>query len=163
MPRKPLLRRPPHSFGKPQRAGHLICQCDRCGGLVDQRYGTNDDSWCPHCDAVGSIVAKNGEIPMPALYGEWVREQRQMSSNPHAKQLPPNLAPTTPSAFPAPLGESNMKTVNTHTGTYSCLKCMTEFNLFAETHLKCDCGGALLRGSLEELSDDASDGEDDLA
>ena len=56
-----------------------------------------------------------------------------------------------------------MKTVNTHTGTYSCLRCMTEFDLIAETHLKCDCGGLLLKGSLEELSDEDSDAEDDLA
>jgi hypothetical protein len=40
---------------------------------------------------------------------------------------------------------------------------MTEFNLFAETHLKCDeCGGPLLKGSLEELSDENLDPEDDL-
>ena len=131
---------------------------------MDQRYGTNDDSWCPHCDAVGSIVAKNGEIPMPALYGDWVREQRSMRSSSPGAQLPPPVAPAAPSAFPALLGESNVKTTKTHTGTYSCLHCMTEFDLVAETHLKCDeCGGPLLQGSLDELCDEDPAGENDLA
>jgi DNA-directed RNA polymerase subunit RPC12/RpoP len=142
----------------------LIYQCDRCGGLVDPRYGTDDDSWCPHCDAIGSIVAMEGQIPMPALYGDWVRQQRQTRSNPQGTQRPPPIDPTTRSTFPASTGGSNVKTAKTHTGTYSCLNCMTEFDLVAETHLKCDeCGGPLLQGSLDELCDEDFDGEDDPA
>ncbi len=164
MPRKPRLRRrPPRLFGKPQRPGRLICQCDRCGGLVDPRYGTAEDSWCPHCDVVGSIVAMEGQIPMPALYGDWVREQRKIRSNRQGTQLPAPVDPMTPSTFSAPSGDSIVKTAKTHTGTYSCLDCMTEFNLVAETHLKCDCGGALLKGSLDELRDDYLDADDDPA
>ena len=57
-----------------------------------------------------------------------------------------------------------MKTAKTHTGIYSCLNCMTEFDLVAETHLKCDeCGGPLLQGSLDELCDEDPPDRDDLA
>ena len=57
-----------------------------------------------------------------------------------------------------------MKTAKTHTGIYSCLNCMTEFDLFAETHLKCDdCGGPLLKGSLDELCEDDPNAERDPA
>lgn len=109
-------------------------------------------------------MATEGQIPMPALYGEWVRKQREMRSHPQGTQLPPPAAPTTPATFPALTGGSNVKTAKTHTGTYSCLTCMTEFELVSETHLKCDdCGEPLLQGSLEELCDEDSDAEDDHA
>jgi PHP family Zn ribbon phosphoesterase len=54
-----------------------------------------------------------------------------------------------------------MKTLRTHTGIFSCLHCYTEFDLFAETNLKCDtCGGILVQGKLEELVEEDGDGAD---
>ena len=48
-----------------------------------------------------------------------------------------------------------MKQMKSHSGTYSCLNCCTEFELVGETHLKCDeCGGPLFKGKLEELIDE---------
>ncbi len=160
MPRKPRLRRRPLGTTRPHRPAQLICQCDQCGGLVDRRYGTFGDSWCPHCDAVGSVIAQEGQIPMPALYGDWVRKERGRRTDAQAAQPSATTGFPTPASLPASTEGSAMKTAKTHTGTYSCLECMTEFDLVAETHLKCDaCGGPLLQGTLEELSDEEPDDE----
>jgi Zn finger protein HypA/HybF involved in hydrogenase expression len=148
---------------RPHRVGELICQCDQCGGLVDLRYGTSGDSWCPHCDAIGSVIAQEGQIPMPSLYGDWVRKQRESPAGAHEAQSPAAAAIAAPAPFPVLTGGSTMKTARMHTGTYSCLSCMTEFDVVAETHLKCDeCGGPLSQGTLEELCDD-DDLEDEPA
>ena len=164
MPRKPRLRRRSPGITRPHHPAQLICQCDRCGGLVDSRFGTWDDSWCPHCNAVGSVVAQEGQIPLPALYGEWVREERERRAHAQTAQSPAAAVLPTPAPFPASTEGSTMKTAKTHTGTYSCLECMTEFDLVAETHLKCDdCKGPLRQGTLEELCDEDDGTEDDPA
>jgi len=55
-----------------------------------------------------------------------------------------------------------MKTTKLHTGTVSCLHCYVEFDLVSETSLKCDdCGGPLSRGTLEELTGEEFDDDDD--
>jgi len=52
-------------------------------------------------------------------------------------------------------GGSPMKRAKTHTGIYHCPECMIEFELVAETSLKCDeCQGPLAAGSLDEVWDD---------
>ncbi len=59
-------------------------------------------------------------------------------------------------------GGNTMKRAKTHTGTYHCPACMIEFDLVAETSLKCDeCQGPLAAGSLDEIWDDEDDGEDE--
>lgn len=164
MPRKLRLRSGPRGVTRPARPAQLICQCDQCGGLVDPRYGSSDDSWCPNCGAVGSVIAQEGQIPIPALYGGWVREERKKRPPAQTAQIPPFTHPPTPASFPTLTEDSTMKTAKTHTGTYSCLDCMVEFDLVAETRLKCDdCKGALLRGALEDLCDEDGGTEDDPA
>jgi PHP family Zn ribbon phosphoesterase len=54
-----------------------------------------------------------------------------------------------------------MKQPRTHTGTYSCLACYTEYDLTSEKSLRCDCGGLLAKGTLEELSMDDADLDDE--
>ena len=56
-----------------------------------------------------------------------------------------------------PDGGILMKRAKTHTGTYHCQTCMIEFDLIAETSLKCEeCQGPLSKGSLDEIWDDDS-------
>ena len=162
MPRKPLQLSRRLGTTRPIGRAQIFCQCDKCGGLVDPRYGTDADSWCPHCDAIGSVICQDGQIPMPPLYGKWVRKEVERRGSAHVAQSSAPNASTMPVPFPARTGESTMKTAKTHTGTYSCLNCLTEFDLVAETRLKCDdCGGALLQGTVEELSDEEAGQEDD--
>jgi DNA-directed RNA polymerase subunit RPC12/RpoP len=101
---------------------------------------------------------------MPALYGDWVRKERERRTNAQGAQSSATTDLLTPASFPASTGGSSVKTVKTHTGTYLCLSCMTELDLVDETHLKCDdCGGPLLQGTLEDLCDEEGDSEDDPA
>ena len=47
-----------------------------------------------------------------------------------------------------------MKLRKTHTGVYCCPDCCIEYDLSAETVLKCDeCGGPLYQGALDEYED----------
>ncbi len=53
-----------------------------------------------------------------------------------------------------------MKQPKLHTGTFHCPECCVEFDLLADPSLKCEeCGGPLIRGTLEE-SWDAEDSDD---
>jgi DNA-directed RNA polymerase subunit RPC12/RpoP len=158
MPRKPRVR--PRAGGSPAAqatpTGKRIHQCMRCGALVDPAYGAGDGSWCPACDAMDSTAWEFGKIPFPALYGAWLDRQREKgaATSARAPDAPPSI-----SVLTSP-GGANMKHAKTHTGTYSCLNCCVDYDLVAETHLKCDeCGAALLRGTLDELCED-DDGEE---
>ena len=138
-------------------------QCITCGGVVDQKYGKGDGSWCPLCFDFDSICEEIGKLPDPQLYGSWLATQEEAeekkrktaAEKSRANTLFENSAPK--SKF---FGGANMKTVKKHTGLYSCPKCCVEFDLFMDEDLKCDrCGGPLVSGSLNDyfVDDDDSD------
>lgn len=55
-------------------------------------------------------------------------------------------------------GGNTMKRAKSHTGTYHCPNCMVEFELVAETSLKCEeCQGPLAVGGLDEIWEDEED------
>ena len=171
MPRKPTVRNRARAPSRlPARpTGRMFHQCTVCGGLVNEAFVSGDDSWCPHCKAQRLIVTEIGRIPIPTQYGEWLLQQ---SEQPNATPAPtPALQAPESTASPAsrPLeshvsraceptyGDPTMKQPKTHTGTYSCLDCYTEYELTAEKSLRCDCGGLLVKGTLEELGVDDAD------
>lgn len=138
-------------------------QCITCGGVVDQKYGKGDGSWCPLCFDFDSICEEIGKLPDPQLYGSWLATQEEaeekkrkaVAEKSRANTLFENSAPK--SKF---FGGANMKTVKKHTGLYSCPKCCVEFDLFMDEDLKCDrCGEPLVSGSLNDyfVDDDDSD------
>jgi hypothetical protein len=105
---------------------------------------------------------------MPSLYGSWQIRQAE-KTNAAAATPAPHMSGNAGSPAPEPLdspfslvpnvtfGDSTMKQAKTHTGTYSCLDCYTEFDLTAEKSLRCDCGGLLIKGTLEELGVEDAD------
>jgi DNA-directed RNA polymerase subunit RPC12/RpoP len=143
--------------------------------LVDDELVNGDDSWCPHCKEQRLIVAEYGRIPMPSLYGQWMLRQAEKTNAPAATpvlQVPENTGSPAPLPLPSPIsltrkltfGDTTMKHFKTHTGTYSCLNCYIEYDLTAEKSLRCDdCGGLLVKGTLEELgvADEDLDDEDE--
>jgi len=172
MPRKPTLR-PRFCTSSPERSAPsraaLIYQCQACGGLVEAVYVNGPDNWCPHCQESTLIAAGEGYIPSPSLYGVWKRDQQDAAEHPADKSSDATsrqpLGATAPPTIPAALDWAGilsplmkgptMKTVRTHTGVFSCLACMVEYDLFSETNLKCDtCGGPLIEGHLQRLVDD---------
>jgi DNA-directed RNA polymerase subunit RPC12/RpoP len=139
--------------------------------LVDDELVNGDDSWCPHCKEQRLIVAEYGRIPMPSLYGQWLLRRAERTNAAAATptpEVPASTGSTAPEPFPSPIsfvpnltyGGSTMKQARTHTGTYSCLDCYTEYDLTAEKSLRCDCGALLVKGTLEELGVDDADLDD---
>ncbi len=172
MPRKPRTRArrshdsvsadpPPTSLGaQASRKGgkEIFWQCQACGGLVDPMYGLGDDSWCPHCHAVGRVFGMEDQIPSPVMYGSWVAKQQQAAERKRTKEeIRQRL-----SALHTPKGDPTMKRKKTHTGTFHCPKCFIEFDVVAEESLKCDqCGGPLAKGTLDQVWADEDDVEGD--
>lgn len=148
MPRKPARQSRPVNA---RRALPVYRQCIACGyAQVDPMYGLGKDSWCPECKRTGNVLHCEGQLPDPELYGFWVIEKKKQGI-PVSVVSP--ISPTT--------GVNPVKTRKTHTGAYSCLECMVEYDLVADESLKCDgCGGMLEKGTLEEL-DDGDDDEDE--
>lgn len=175
MPRKPKIQRRATAASRfyASTRGRAFNQCTECGGLVDDALVNGDDSWCPHCKEQRLILTDYGRIPMPSLYGSW--QMRQAEKNNAAAATPPAQAPEStgtpaPRTLPSPVslaskltfGDTTMKHFKTHTGTYSCLNCYIEYDLTAEKSLRCDdCGGPLVKGTLEELGVDDADLEDE--
>ncbi len=149
-PRKKTSKRknaPRTLFAKSRK---VFRQCISCGGIVDQKYGKGDGSWCPSCFDFDSICEKIGELPDPQMYGTWLATQEEAeekkrkaaAEKSRASPLFENSAPK--SNF---FGGANMKTMKKHTGLYSCPKCCVEFDLFMDEDLKCDrCSGPLVSG-----------------
>lgn len=183
MPRKPQIRSRKTSSASPAgrrarvpsptaataprgRSRKLIFQCTTCGGLVDSIYvGEGDDSWCPHCGAVGDIAGAEGHIPWPQLYGSWVAQQRQQ-----ADQKPVEKESATPAPGPLqvpsqdlrfPAATQQRKEVDPvrekrFYGDYECEKCYTIYELAGDSSLRCEkCGGHLVK--LEFVDEDDED------
>ena len=117
------------------RSRRVFRQCLLCGAQVDEMYGTGDTSWCPHCREPEWVIEKIGELPDPRLYGGWVLEQEEIKRKESAVGNLPSWKYRKP-----------------YTGTYTCLKCHSEFNLLAAETLRChECGGFLIWGALGYL------------
>lgn len=167
MPKKPPVRKRSRSSSKGP-TGPTFNQCTDCGGLVDAELVNGNDSWCPHCKAQRLVVTEYGRIPDPPMYGSWLIQQATKTNPPPVPQVPERPSPA-PELFTSPMsldpdfthGDSPMKQAKTHTGTYSCLDCYTEYDLTAEKSLRCDCGGLLVKGTLEELGVDDADLDDE--
>ena len=170
MPRKPRSRtrasqvvkpvstspRPENSGGR--RATTTYWQCQACGGLVDAMYGSANDSWCPHCHAVGQVVGMDGQIPTPTLYGDWVAKRQGAAEQKRAERESEHWLAVHSKAKE----DSTVKRKKIHSGTYHCPRCFIEFDVIAEESLKCDaCGGPLAKGDLEEVWEDDGPGDDE--
>jgi hypothetical protein len=160
MPRNPQIRsrhsppsagsssstRPPRATpGRTAPARHseprIFWQCQACGAPVEPQFGAGDDSWCPSCQAVGTVAGMDGQYP--SLYGAWVarraRKQEQEKAQAELTELVQRHRSLTKK-------EDMMKRTKTHTGTFHCPACFTEVELFNEESLKCDkCTGPLAR------------------
>lgn len=138
-------------------------QCLACGGIVDQKYGKGDNSWCPLCFDWGSICEGIGELPDPQLYGSWLGEQEEAEEK-RQKEIAEKDRLDKLFGYPATASKSSgaqkMKTRKMHTGIYSCPDCCVEFDLFMDEALKCDdCGGPLVPGSLDKYFVDEDESE----
>jgi hypothetical protein len=162
-PRKKTSRRKNTPRTLSAKSRKVFRQCASCGGIVDQKYGKGDGSWCPLCFDYDSIHEKIGELPDPQMYGSWLATQEEAekkkrkaaAEKSHANASFENSAPK--SNF---FGGANMKTVKKHTGLYSCPKCCVEFDLFMDEDLKCDrCGEPLVAGTLDQYFVDDDDSE----
>ena len=162
-PRKKTSKRKRSPRTLRAKSRKVFRQCITCEGVVDQKYGKGDGSWCPLCFDFDSICEKIGELPDPQMYGTWLavqeeaeeKKRKAAAEKSRANALFENTAPK--SKF---FGGANMKTVKKHTGLYSCPKCCMEFDLFMDEDLKCDkCGEPLVSGSLNDyfVDDDDSD------
>ncbi len=182
MPRKPVIHprglTPASSTGRGTLTPGRIYQCQACGGLIDPLYVHGGDSWCPDCKERTYVAVADGHIPSPSRYGDWLREHDDTADPLSPSAAPLSPAPAAPAPAPvtsftlpalpdfksifAPLNKGlSMKTLRAHTGIFSCLHCCTEFDLFAETNLKCDsCGQLLIQGRLQELTDQVDDEQD---
>lgn len=176
MPRKPQVRsrhsaRPtgsassaspsgstPRARAERRRAEPLTFQqCQSCGAPVDPQFGLGDDSWCPSCQAVGTVAGMYEQYPSPRLYGAWAARQAryQVNAQAHPTELLHRHDPSTNSK------EELMKRTKTHTGTYHCPTCFIEVELINEESLKCDkCKGPLAEGGLDEIWTDEEDDEE---
>ena len=127
-------------------------QCLTCGGIVDQKYGKGDNSWCPLCFDWGTICEEIGQFPDPQMYGGWLGEQEEAEKKQQKEIAEKNRLDKLfeiPETDSKTQGVKSLKTRKTHTGIYSCPDCCVEFNLFMDEALKCDdCGGPLVAGSL---------------
>jgi hypothetical protein len=136
----------------PARAFH---QCLACGAPTDPMFGAGAGSWCPHCHEPDLIMSAQGRLPDPQLYGQWFVQQQETTEAQTMQSIAPvrtalpssSLSRSNPS-----IGDMNMKQRKSHTGTYSCPECCVEYDLTDEPVLKCDqCGGALYKGTVEEV------------
>ncbi len=145
------------------RSRKIYRQCMSCGGVVDQMYSTGDNSWCPHCFDYGSILEEIGELPNPQHYGSWLFEQKEAEEK--KQKIAVEISqPKSLMEKPAPaasfFGGKQVKTRKKHTGVFSCPICCVEFELFLDAGLKCDdCGGPLVKGSLDDYYVDEDDAE----
>lgn len=169
MPRKPRVRsrhsisRPglrrssgtsgsmPHGAGPARRSDpEVFCQCQSCGAPVESQFGVGDDSWCPSCQAVGTVAGMYGQFPSPPLYGAWAARQARQKEQAKAEKDLTELLRRHRSL--ANNKEKLMKRTKTHTGTFHCPSCFIEIELVSEESLKCDkCKGPLAEGSLDEI------------
>jgi hypothetical protein len=138
-------------------------QCLTCGGVVDQKYGKGDNSWCPLCFDWGTIGEEIGQLPDPQMYGSWLGEQeeaeeKRQKENAEKDRLDKLFGKT--ESVSKPPGVQKLKTRKMHTGVYSCPDCCVEFDLFMDEALKCDdCGGPLVPGSLDKYFVDDDEAE----
>ena len=122
----------------------VIWQCQRCGALADPLYGTGEQSFCPSCQAAGTVIGEDEKIPSPALYDAWRRKQQA----PAAADISTTEALVKRLQALRAQGEVTMKTF---TGTYHCATCRIELFVVRRESLRCDrCGGPLAKGPLDE-------------
>lgn len=171
MPRKPRIRSRlshPSSGGSgstPRRAGparrrepQVFWQCQSCGAPVEPQFEAGDDSWCPSCQAVGTVAGMEGQYPSPPLYGAWAARQARQKEQDKAQAELTELMHLHRSHTTK---EELMKRTKTHTGTFYCPTCFIEVELVNEESLKCDkCKGPLAQGSLDDFLGDEEDEED---
>jgi uncharacterized Zn finger protein (UPF0148 family) len=153
------------SESTPRRAGParrseppIFWQCQACGAPVEPQFGAGDDSWCPSCQAVGTVAGMEGQYPSPPLYGAWAARQARQKEQEKAKAERTQLMHR---SRPLTTKEELMRRTKTHTGTFHCPSCFTEVELVNEESLKCDkCKGPLAQGSLDEVWADENDEQD---
>ncbi len=169
MPRRPRIRSrfssPGGSGSAPrQPSGHrsdsqVFHQCQSCGAPVQPQFGVGDDSWCPSCQAVGTVAGMYGQYPSPPLYGAWAARQARQKEQPKAQTNLSELLGRHRSLTNNK--EELMKRTKTHTGTFHCPSCFIEVELFNEESLKCDkCKGPLAEGGLDEIWADEEEEEE---
>jgi hypothetical protein len=150
----------PHGAGPTRRSDpEVFCQCQACGAPVKPQFGVGDDSWCPSCQAVGTVVGMYGQYPSPPLYGTWAarqaRQKEQAKAQKHLTELLHRHRSLTNNR------EELMKRTKTHTGTFHCPSCFVEVELVNEESLKCDkCKGPLAEGTLDEIWADEEDDDE---
>ncbi len=161
--RKKTPRRKRSTKTLSSRSREIYRQCLSCGGVIEQKYSTGENSWCPLCFDYGSIGEKIGELPDPQLYGSWLFEQKEAEEKERkvaAEKSRKNALFRNPAPTLNIFGGAKMKTRKKHTGVYSCPKCCVEFDLFMDEDLKCDeCGGPLVSGSLDKYFVDDEESE----
>jgi len=162
-PRKKTSRRKNAPRTLSGQSRKVFRQCSTCGGVVDQKYGKGDNSWCPLCFDWGTICEEIGQLPDPQMYGNWLGEQEEAEEKRQKeiaeKDRLDKLFGNPESVSKSP-GVQKLKTRKMHTGIYSCPDCCVEFNLFLDEALKCDdCGGPLVPGSLDKYFVDDDEAE----
>jgi DNA-directed RNA polymerase subunit RPC12/RpoP len=159
MPRKPRVLRPPPKHPRIRSAPRVRCyyQCLHCGAPVDEvLVGDGDNNFCPSCHESGEVVCSERHLPDPPLYGQWLRTRKEAERNAVEPEPVHRAAPN------LVIGDTVMKMPKLHTGIYSCLHCYIEFDLIGESSLKCDtCGGPLSRGTLEDLTGEEFEEDED--
>ena len=137
----------------------VFWQCQACGAPVEPQFAAGNDSWCPSCQAVGTVAGMDEQYPSPSLYGAWVARRAREQAQEKDQAALTKLMQRHPSLTTK---EEMMKRTKTHTGTFHCPTCFTEVELFNEESLQCDkCKGPLAQGSLDEIWADEDDEDDD--
>ena len=161
--RKKMSRRKNAPRTLTAKSRKVFRQCITCGGVVDQKYGKGDGSWCPLCYGFDSICEEIGELPDPQMYGTWLAVQEEAEEKKRktaAEKSRENSSFENSASKSNFFGGGNVKTLKKHTGLYSCPKCCVEFDLFMDEDLKCDrCGEPLVSGSLNDYFVDDDDSE----
>ena len=161
--RKKTSRRKNAARSLSAQSRKVFRQCLTCGGIVDQKYGKGDNSWCPLCFDWGTICEEIGQLPDPQMYGGWLGEQEEAEKKQQkefAEKSRLDKLFGIPDTDSKTQGVKSLKTRKTHTGIYSCPDCCVEFNLFMDETLKCDdCGGPLVLGSLDKYFVDEDEAE----
>ena len=114
------------------RSQRIYRQCMLCGGPGEQKYGTGDNSWCPHCRQTGHVCYLEGKLPDPPMYGAWLEEQEELAravessasrtTSRTASGAGPRLTPSAPKT-----GEPQVPILSS--GTYHCRGCGTPLDL----------------------------------
>jgi hypothetical protein len=91
-------------------------------------YGTDEESWCPHCHAAGEVVGMDGQIPFPQLYGNWVVARDRGAKRQRAERDVDHLL----ARFSPATGDPLMKQAKSHSGDFVCPQCCIEYHLIAE-------------------------------